>query len=141
LAARQKRSKGRVALTYKADPKHAQKHRGSKAEAEIVTDVDGTPVGKCSKEISPEEAQSLLDSGIRFPPCDPSEVPKDVYNIHRGVPYRAHRNGANTRNFHGFPDVVRRIPPKVRAELRERAKREGVADLFDRWMKETERVP
>lgn len=122
---------------YEPDPSHTHKHRGSTPDAMIVADVDGRPLGKCSSEIDRTTAQRLLDTGIAWSPSSHrSPLPHSVFNVYKGVPYRAHPRG-RTRFYHGFPDVRNRIPASIRALLRALAAAEDAEDAFDRWMEQT----
>lgn len=125
---------------YEPDESHREKHHGDSPEPKLMEDDDGHPIGKCSRDIDLGLAQELLDSGIEWRPRSDrrSPWPDSIFNVFRGVPYRAHRRG-KTRYYHGFPDVKRRIPKAVRDELRERAIAEGTVEAFDAWMRQTQK--
>jgi hypothetical protein len=124
-------------LVYEPDENHRRKHRGDEPEARLTEDDTGNLVGKCSSEIDVDVAQRLLDEGIHWSPrTHRSPYPKYVYNVHKGVPYRAHRRG---QAYHGFPDVKNRIPTTVRDDLRRRAEARDELAVFDLWMQTTEK--
>jgi hypothetical protein len=127
-----------VKRIYEPDESHRAKHRGDSADARLTVDEDGRLVCKCSNEIDTMLAQRLLDEGLPWSPATHrSPLPHSVFNVYRGIPYRAHRRG-RTRFYHGFPDVKQRIPAVLRAQLRERAVNQGAEDAFDAWMRQTE---
>jgi hypothetical protein len=93
---------------------------------------DGGYVGKCPSDLDDRQAQRLLDDGIMYWGRNRRKPrPERVYNIHRGIPHRAHLMGGR---YHGFPEIPSEIPPSIRDELRARAVAERTVDAFDEWM-------
>jgi len=119
---------------YDPDLSHREKHRWDRPEADIIIDEDGKPVGKCPSDIDDKTAQDLLDNGIPFFQKGrlTRKYPQRVYNVFRGVPYRAHEMGRGL--YHGFPELPDDVPPRIREDLRERACRSGNVEAFDAWM-------
>ncbi len=127
-------------IEYEPDPSHRKKHGGGSSEAQILVDVDGNLVSKCSNEIDPTLAGRLLREGIPWSSeSSRSPLPEAVFNLHRGIPYRAHRRG-KTRFYHGFPDVRRRMPGGIWKQLADLAIEQGVQQEFERWMTATENL-
>ena len=123
------------ALKYEADVAHRRKHRWDKPHAEIIRQ-DGGSVGKCPSTLDDKAAQGLLDAGIPYwGRYRRKSRPERVYNVHEGVPYRAHIMGDR---YHGFPEVPSELPPKNREKLREKAVAEGHAEQFNEWLKRYE---
>lgn len=125
-------------LIYDDAPPHARKHRWDDVDAGFVRDEDDAKlVGKCSSEIDKTTAQALLDEGIRWSPRrSRSPYPERVFNVFKGIPYRAHRQAP--RKYHGFPELPSRIPGgtdgEIARQLRQRAEREGFGEEFDAWI-------
>ena len=125
-------------LLYDDSPPHARKHRWDSAEAGFVRDEDDAKlVGKCSNEIDTTIAQGLLDEGIHWSPRrSRSPLPERIFNVFKGIPYRAHRQAP--RMYHGFPELPSRLPGgpdgRIAQELRRRAQREGCETQFDAWI-------
>jgi len=118
-------------LKYDPDEAHRRKHQWDQPRSEFV-EQGGAWVGKCSSEIDLQQAQRLLDTGIRYAGrCRGKMRPERVYNVHQGVPYRAHIMGDR---YHGFPEMPSEIPPGIREQLRELAVRDGDGEIFDEWM-------
>ena len=91
------------------------------------------PVGMCPTGMKRDGAEQALNDGIkRAGRRKRSPFPQDVYNVINGIPYRAHPSGRGAR-YHGFPEVIQKIPVDVRQELRERAEQEGDLEAYESW--------
>jgi hypothetical protein len=124
-------------LEYDPDEAHRTKHQWDRDEAAIVVE-NHERVGKCPAGLKKDEAQRLLETGLRWWGRNAGKArPERVYNVREGVPYRAHIMG---RSYHGFPEKPSEIPPDVRQELRRRAANEDQVEAFDGWMKLYERL-
>ena len=124
---------GKSKLQYRVSSAHRTKHkeRWNQPEAGWVRDMDGYRVGKCPKDMDETTAAELLEDGIRVAGRQRrSPQPQDVYNVHAGVPYRAH---LTLPGYHGFPEDPRRIPPEVLEQLEARIHQDGDWELYERW--------
>jgi len=110
------------------------KHHGSAPRAHFERDPeDGKMVGKCASGVSQELAQQLLEDAVPYSsPGWRKGRPQKLFNVHQGVPYRAH--GAGNR-YHAFPELPENIPPQVEEALRNRAEDAGDVEVFDEWMR------
>lgn len=124
-------------LKYDPDEAHRVKHRWDNPHADVVEE-NGYPVGKCPSTLDMPTAQRLLDEGIRYEGRNRGKLrPERVYNVHDGVPYRAHVMGGS---YHGFPETPDQMPPDIRDELRARAEHDGDLEAFEEWMKRYEGI-
>jgi hypothetical protein len=124
-------------LIYAPDDADRRKHKDNwqRAEPGFVYDSDGYPVGKCPNGMDMDTAQGLLDGGISYAGRNRrSPFPESIYNVHGGVPYRAHQKAPG--KYHGFPERASRIPPRILQELRKRAEENGHLEMFERWQRD-----
>lgn len=128
---------GRAMPNWKYDPgEWRNKHKWQQDNAGF--EFDGREeVGKCPNSITrhPALAEELLNCGVCFPMGE--DPPREVYNVHQGVVYRAVPTLFGT-SFHGFPEKEqrnRRVPSVVLRELARRAQADGTYHLFERWMR------
>ena len=84
-------------------PENRHKHRWSKNYAGFAK-YHGEIVGKCPNDITLDEAQKLLSEAVTDPPddYDIDPYPKRLYNVYRGVIYRAEGDG-RSNVYHAFP--------------------------------------
>ncbi len=111
------------------------KHCWNRDEAGFLPSKRGQ-VGKCHNSITDDLAQTLLRTGIPEPSLyedDLVDGPDAIYNVYRGVPYKAVTTLAG-RSYHGYP-WRGRMPGSIREELRKRAAKEGTQEIFERWLK------
>ena len=120
--------------TYDARESVRRKHRWDKPYAGFVYEESrGREIGKCSAQIDDELAQCLLDDAIEHSPSTwRKKYPKELFNVHHGVPYRAHY--VTLGSYHGFPEKPRQVPPDLLEKLRERATKQDCEAEFDAWM-------
>jgi hypothetical protein len=92
----------------------------------------------CPANIPQPILDHLLNSGIPYyGRGDPKEHPHSIFNVYRGVPYRAVRTVAG-RSFHGFPCISKRkdVPPGVLPAILKKAEELGVKEQVEKWFKE-----
>lgn len=125
-------------LVYAPSPADRKKHKdGAQPYPTILQDIDGYPIGKCPADMSMEAAQDLLDEGIPFAGRNRrSPYPQEIFNVHDGIPYRAHQKEPG--RYHGFPERPSRIRPDILEQLRSRAKAMGDIEAFEQWRREVD---
>jgi hypothetical protein len=126
---------------YERPREKPYKHASDNPEAHFIT-VGGLSVGKCPRDLTVEEASSLLAKSIPHGKAQDGH-PRQFFAVHRGIPYTT-KWTARGRTVHGFPWRFREppgLPKEVRDRLRERAEAEGHRDAFDDWMKQYGRGP
>lgn len=120
-----------------SSPENRHKHRWSKNYAGFCR-YHGEIVGKCPNNITLEEAQDLLLKAIPDPPdeYDDDPYPKRLYNVHKGVIYRAEGDGRSNR-YHAFPaDNIRSMDSDTLDTLEKRANESGYLEKFKKWKKD-----
>jgi len=117
-------------LRYAPDEDPKRKHGWARACAGFV-DVRGRPVGKCPKGFSLEDAEAILNDGIRV---EGRSRPK-VYAVHEGVLYRAIESGVGS--YHGFPEHpsgFRKLPRRLQRQIWQRAEDRGEKRELQKWL-------
>jgi hypothetical protein len=121
-------------MAWKYDPgEKRRKHKWNNDYAGFEME-GGLEVGKCPTTISTEVAELLLNSGVGWNnPNMPSDYPRNIYNVHEGVVYKAAITLTGV-SYHGFP-CKGRVPREVVAELRELATLKNCSTDFEAWLK------
>lgn len=112
------------------------KHRWKKNCAGFQP-YQGRLVGKCPQDMKLSEAQELIETAIADPHTqfDFDGNPKNLYNVYRGVIYRA-IGGDFTNIYHGFPcKNIDDLDESTLQELRTRAMHDGHLKSFEKWVK------
>ena len=118
-------------------PENRHKHRWSKNYAGFAS-YYGETVGKCPNNITSEEVQRLLLEASPDPPdeYDNDPYPKRLYNVYKGVIYRAEGDGRSNK-YHAFPaDNINSMDDDTLAILEKRATDSGYLEQFKKWKKE-----
>jgi hypothetical protein len=114
------------------DPK--KKHHWEQNVAGFV-EVRGVQVGKCPKNVTMQQAQQLLNSGVEWAPMGwRKPYPKRIYNILNGVVYRATPTIPG-QSYHGFPEHREDLPPEMKQPLRILARQLGCLEEVEKWLK------
>ncbi len=94
----------------------------------------GLRVAKCPTTITQELAEQLLNTGVGWEnPNIPSDCPRNIYNVHEGVVYKAAITLAGV-SYHGFP-CEGPVPREVVAQLRGLADEKKCSKEFEAWVK------
>ena len=118
-------------------PPNRHKHRWNKNEAGF-TSYRGEIVGKCPNDVTLEEAQRLLLEAIAEPQDEYTDdvYPKRLYNVRKGIIYRAEGDGRSNK-YHAFPaDNIDLIDAEIVDELQRRAEATGHLSEFKEWKNE-----
>jgi hypothetical protein len=114
------------------DPK--DKHHWEKNEAGFI-EVNGVQIGKCPNNMTLQQAQQLLESGLPwFPKGWKKAFPKRIYNIRNKVVYRATPTIPG-QSYHGFPERPDGVPPEMRKPLLALAEQQGCHEEVKAWLK------
>lgn len=120
-----------------SSPENRHKHRWSKNNAGFDR-YYGQIVGKCPNNITWDEAQKLLCEAIPDPPDEYNDdpYPKLLYNVRKGVIYRAVGDGRSNK-YHAFPaDDINSIDSDTLDILKKRANNAADMKVFKRWKKD-----
>jgi hypothetical protein len=130
-------------MHWKYDPgEKRKKHKWPKDAAGFLPPSGRNMHGQCPTSITrhPTLAEDLLNGGIPWP--HGAEIPSKIYNIYKGVVYRAIPTVSGV-SYHGFPErekagnpVSDMVPDTVLEELARRADRAGDYHRFKRWARE-----
>jgi len=126
---------------YRPDETPKRKHHWDRDEPGFVELFPGHRVGKCPRSLTPDRAEALLRQGIGFNPAGWKNAWVDrIYVVHGGTVYRATITNSAEPSYHGFPELLSRLPPHraLRERLAAMAAAEGeesVAQL-SKWLKE-----
>ena len=87
-------------MAWKYDPgEKRRKHKWQNDYAGFEVE-GGLEVGKCPTTIAQEIAEELLNTGVPWNnPNMPSDYPRNIYNVHGGVVYKAPWEGCPIMAF------------------------------------------
>jgi hypothetical protein len=121
-------------VPWKYDPgEKRRKHKWQNDYAGFEVE-GGVRVAKCPTTIMQELAEQLLNTGVGWEnPNVPSSYPRNIYNIHEGVVYKAAITLAGM-SYHGFP-CEGQVPREVVAQLRDLADKKKCLKEFEAWLK------
>jgi hypothetical protein len=121
-----------VVLKYDSGERR-RKHKWEKDYAGFEVE-GGLEVGKCPTTVSLELAAQLLNTGVGWTnPNMPSEHPRNIYNVHEGVVYKAAITLAGV-SYHGFP-CKGQVPREVVTRLTQLAAQKKCSKEFEAWLK------
>ena len=98
-------------LKYEYDPgEKREKHKWRKDMAGFLPDGGKNARGKCPSSITHGLARRILQEGVPYPPN--VNPPDKIYNVYKGVVYRAEITEPG-KSYHGFPEWnVRQVDEK-----------------------------
>ena len=121
---------------YETDENPKRKHHWSEDYAGFVK-VGDTLVGKCPGNLSMQDCESLLNTGISWHPDRwRKNYPKRIYNIRDGVVYRATPTVGGV-SYHGFPERPEQFPAEIEPQLLQLADQLGCGNEVRKWLKES----
>lgn len=108
------------------------KHKWNKLYASLEAHRGGEVEGMCPSNIPAETVLELLNNGVEHFVGGGGEHPKNIFNVHEGVPYKAHvtRYG---RSYHAFPCRKRDIPPRIWRPLLALAAQRNCKHELEKW--------
>ncbi len=126
-----------VPFRYEPDENPKQKHRWKKNEPGFL-EIRGVFIGKCPANLSLEEAETLLNAGIRWnrPRTPDLGYPDSIYVVYEGAVYRA-KPTMPGESYHAFPELpkrLRELPADLRDRILERARELGCETQVRRWI-------
>ncbi len=124
---------GRVPWKYDTGERR-QKHKWSNDYAGF--EVEGRiEVGKCPTIITQGLAKKLLNEGVEWnnPNMPPSNSPRNIYNVHEGVVYKATITLTGV-SYHGYP-CKGQVPREVVTQLKALAARKNCSKELEAWLK------
>jgi hypothetical protein len=134
---KRKRTSPTARWAYEAEEAPKRKHAWSNSCPGFVKHR-GALVGKCPHDLTTEEAERLLNTGLPYPSERwGKDWPDRIYVVHEGAVYRAVPTVAG-RSYHGFPELpseLRRLPRTFRESLLSKARELGCEDQVRRWMR------
>jgi len=121
-------------MAWKYDPgEKRRKHKWQNDYAGFEVE-GGLEVGKCPTTIAQEIAEELLNTGVPWNnPNMPSDYPRNIYNVHGGVVYKAVVTLGGV-SYHGFP-CKGQVPREVVTQLRTLAAKKNCSLEFEAWLK------
>jgi hypothetical protein len=121
-------------MAWKYDPgEKRRKHKWENDYAGFETE-GGAEVGKCPSTITNQVAEELLNTGVPWTnPNMPADYPRNIYNVHDGVVYKAMITIGGI-SYHGFP-LKGVAPREVVNKLRELAVEKKCSSGFEVWLK------
>lgn len=121
-------------LPWKYDSgERRQKHKWPKDYAGFEVE-GGLRVGKCPNSVTQDLAEQLLNEGVGWEnPNIPTPYPRNIYNVHEGVVYKAAITLAGV-SYHGYP-CEGLVPREVIGRLRAIAEAKGCSQEFEAWLK------
>ncbi len=118
---------GFMAWKYEPNPDRKHKRNWNEPVAGFVQ-VGSDTIGKCPSNLGVSEAENLLNTGLAYPLTeDEASVPQRIYNVCRGVLYRATPTVEGV-SYHGFPEhpkQAQKLPKSFKSKIVELAVRLG----------------
>lgn len=122
-------------MPWKYDPgERRRKHKWHNDYAGFEVE-GGVEVGKCPTTITQELAEQLLNTGVGWnnPSIPPSDCPRNIYNVHEGVVYKAAITLAGV-SYHGYP-CKGQVPGEVVTNLKALAAQKNCSKELDAWLR------
>jgi len=127
-----------MAWKYVPDPNRKHKKGWQKNFVGFIEKPKGSFIGKCPTNLTTEQAEKLLNTGIEFSPPDwKREYPERIYNIHDGVLYRATATNPG-ESYHGFPEHptrAQKLPKVLKERILKIAEHHNCLEEIKRWLK------
>ena len=122
-------------MPWKYDPgERRRKHKWHNDYAGFEIE-GGVEVGKCPMTITQELAGQLLNTGVGWnnPSMPSSDYPRNIYNVHEGVVYKAAITLAGV-SYHGYP-CKGQVPREVVTQLEALAAQKNCSKEFEAWLR------
>ncbi len=122
-------------MPWKYDPgERRRKHKWQNDYAGFETE-GGVEVGKCPMTVTQELAEQLLNTGVGWnnPSMPSSDYPRNLYNVHEGVVYKAAITLGGV-SYHGYP-CKGQVPREVVTQLKALAAQKNCSKEFEAWLK------
>ena len=111
--------------TYQYDPGTPKKKHHWEEDEPAIVRRGRELVAMCPNNVTNAEAAAQLVNAVPWSPPDWDKPwPKRLYNLFRGIVYRATHTLGGT-SYHAFPEREGDLPASVRRQLSERAAKTG----------------